>query len=174
MKILLWGLFLICFALFSHLLIWKIRLPVRQTRALLAIFFGTFLSGLIINYVLVHTNNTALIPYLLSSLPEYLEVFLFGTALTLSYVITYSALEADSPTIVMIFAIYKSGSEGIEKSKFEQIMNDEILIDSRIADLVRDKMVHIQGGRYQLTPKGKRFAQLFTLIRKLMNTYMGG
>ena len=47
MKVLLWGIILFVLAFLLHLIIWKIRLPKRQIRMLLLIFFGVLILGIV-------------------------------------------------------------------------------------------------------------------------------
>jgi hypothetical protein len=172
MKVFVWSIILISIAFLVHLLIWRIRLPVRQTNTLLIIFLSILLSGFGISYSGFHDPNLVL--YLLTDVSEYLLVALFFIAVTFGYIITYSALEAESPSLLMVLAIYQTGEEGLKKYKLEQLMTDEVLIDPRIADLLRDRMVYRVGERYQLTSKGKKFAWLFGRYRDLMKAEKGG
>ena len=173
MKTLVWGIALISLSFLTHLIIWRVRLPLRQTKTLLVLFFGILSIGLMTNYFLAQWLGEPQ-QWLFYSIPEYLQIVIFFTALTLGYIITYSALEADSPSLVIILSIHKSGKEGMSKQKFEQLMNNTILIDPRIADLERDQMVIFNHGKYQLTSKGRRFAQLFTVYRRMLRANVGG
>lgn len=172
MNVLFWSIFLFCVAFLLHVLIWKIRLPKRQTRTLLQIFFGTLLVGLFTLW------SAKFILQIEVSMPgncsEYLHIALFVTSLTLAYMITYSALEADSPSLVMVMRIAKAGTDGLEKTRFNQLMTDDILIIPRIQDLLRDKMVYVKGGKYKLTAKGVLFARIFMIYRQLLNVHRKG
>jgi len=102
------------------------------------------------------------------TISEYLHITLFVISLTLAYIITYSALEADSPSLVMIMNIASAGSDGLPKKKFEQLMTDDILIIPRVRDLLRDKMVCIENGKYKLTAKGIVFTRIFIVYRHIL------
>ena len=88
--------------------------------------------------------------------------------------ITYSAIEVDSPSLVMINAIAKAGKEGLDEKLFYQMMNGDILIKPRINDLLNDKMAYLEGYKYKLTPKGRLLVRIFILYRKLLNAPKGG
>ena len=88
--------------------------------------------------------------------------------------ITYSAMEADSPSLVILNHIADAGSEGVAKDVFFDSLNDDILVKPRIKDLLRDKMAYLEEGRYRLTPKGIRFARIFILFRGLLKAPKGG
>ncbi len=172
MKVLFWEVFLFCAAFLLHVFVWKIRLPKRQTKALLQIFGGTLLIGLCILWSAKFILQVGIsIP---GAVSEYLHIALFVISLTLAYMITYSALEADSPSLVMIMSIAQAGADGLEKTRFEQLMTDDILVIPRIHDLLRDKMVYVEGKKYKLTAKGALFARIFIVYRQLLNIHQKG
>lgn len=108
------------------------------------------------------------------TLSEYLHIFLFVTSFTLAYMITYSALEADSPSLVMIMSIANAGPNGLPKEQFEQLMTDEMLSIPRIRDLLRDKMIFVEKGKYKLTLKGLVFVHIFIVYRHILNISQKG
>jgi hypothetical protein len=122
-----------------------------------------------ISYFISEAEN--IIP---QKIPEYLHICLIFISLTLSYMITYSALEADSPTLVMVMTIEKAGQEGLDKKEFDSILNDDLLIKPRIRDLITDKMAYLDEEKYKLTSKGVLFARIFILYRRLLNAPKGG
>lgn len=173
MKILVFGssLFLIAFIL--HLIVWRIRLPQRQIKTLLQIFFATLLAGIAglwyspLSFTLFNLTTPG-------SLWEYLHICLFFVSFTLAYMITYSALEADSPSLVMVMSISNAEPEGLDKERFEQLLSDETLVMPRIKDVLLDRMVYMDGNIYRLTNKGAMMARLFIFYRKLTNAPEGG
>ncbi len=173
MLVLLYSLLLFSMAFVFHIVLWKTRLPKRQTKVLLQIFFGTLIIGVLslISISLLIPEFDNLIPM---KPPEYLHICLIFASLTLSYMITYSALEADSPTLVMVMTIAKAGVEGLDKKEFDQRLNDDLLIKPRIRDLTIDKMAYIYGDKYKLSRKGILFARIFIVFRKLLNASKGG
>lgn len=156
-----------------QLIVWKIRIPKRQTKVLLGIFFGTLVAGL---------SALTAVPYLIPGLAvyipeyflEYLHISISFVSLTLAYMITYSAVEADSPSLVMIRAVARAGAGGLDKREFEKTMNNELLIIPRVRDLVTDKMAYMEGDKYRLTPKGVMLARVFVFYRNLLNAPKGG
>ena len=95
MKILLGALILLAAAFVFHLAWWRIQLPQRQLRALLVIF-GVFFAAAMVLYA-VQPELVALpgaAPWI-----SWLYVALFYWAAAFCYMITYSAMEGDSPTL---------------------------------------------------------------------------
>lgn len=173
MKILLWGLIIFIDSFLLHLAIWKIRLPNKQTNTLLILFFGNlfFFLGLIFSFGLLSPANSRFFP---STLPEILHIGLLFSSLTLAYIITYSAIEVDSPSLSMVLAIDKAGKEGLEKKILETTLTDDFLVIPRVNDLLRDKLIYKDNDKFKLTPKGKSFVSIFIFWRKLMQAQTGG
>jgi predicted transcriptional regulator len=57
---------------------------------------------------------------------------------------------------------------------FTQRLNDDLLVKPRIEDLLRDKLVCMDGEKYLLTPKGNSFVTIITFYRKLINLPVKG
>lgn len=172
MKIFFWSVLSLAIAFALHLVVWKIRLPLRQTKAMLLIFFGTQLTIMVFwaaNPAFVLLGVTA--P---TQCAEYLHIALFFTSVTLAYMITYSALEADSPSLIMALAVARAGAKGFPKTTFDATMTDDILVKPRIEDLLLDQMAYLEGGKYRLTRKGILFARVFILYRNLLKAHKGG
>lgn len=108
------------------------------------------------------------------NLLEYLHIILFFISLTSAYIITYSAIEVDSPSLLMITHIAQAGLKGIEKEKIDILMNNDILIKPRIEDLLKDNFISKNGQNYILTPKGVFLSRIFILSRKLLGLNKGG
>jgi hypothetical protein len=156
------------------LIFWKIKLPKRQTKILLLIYFGVLIVG-----ILILIDILWFFPeyktFVLKSFLEYLHICFFYTSLTLAYMITYSAIEVDSPSLVMILKISEAGGTGIHKEKFDETMiNDDLFIKPRINDLINDRTIYLEGNKYKLKPKGFLMAWFFTFYRKMLNTGKGG
>lgn len=155
-----------------HLIVWKIKVPKRQTKTILQTFFGTWFIGIFIAYL---NSDFSILGF---SVPtgflSLLHITLFQISLTLAYMITYSAMEADSPTLVMIMKIANAGLQGLEKSELDKALTDNILVIPRIQDLLRDKLAHLNNGKYQLTPKGTLLVRIFICYRNLLKAQQGG
>lgn len=160
-------------AFMLHLAIWQVYLPKRQTRAILVIFFGLLLVAVVMLPTIARQLPSLGLP-LPVPLHSYLQIIIFMTACTLAYMITYTTIEVDSPSLVMAMTIHNAGTAGIPEEEFVRMMNDELLIVPRIRDMLRDGLATRQGDRYFLTPKGRRMAKLFILHRRLLGAGMGG
>jgi hypothetical protein len=173
MKIFCVGSGLFALAFFIHLSLWKIKIPRRQTKVLLVIFIGTLILGFFGLWIL-SSFDFAINFLCIDGLIEYLHISLFFISLLLAYVVTYSALEVDSPSLVMVMNIANAGEEGIDEDVFDKAMTDEILVMPRLRDLVTDQMAFMDGNKYRLTIKGESMARMAIFYRKLLNSGKGG
>jgi len=172
MSILFYSLLLVFFSLLLHLIIWKIRLPKKQTNTLLMIFSSVLILGTfflfkfpeLIKWSILSSNN-------LFEIVQF--IFLFLSA-TLVYIVSYPAIEVDSPTLLIIKAVFDAGPGGLDKSKLELMINDDLLIKPRIRDMLFDNMVYLDGRKYKLLLKGLILARIFSFYRNIIRGGKGG
>lgn len=172
MPVLIWGLTFFAAAFILHFSIWKVRIPFRQTNALIAIFFSTLSLGLVLLFVSgnsIHLQNQ----FMPGSPFEYLHIALLSASLALAYIITYSALEVDSPSLSLILALNQAAN-GLTKEEISRIMTDQKLVIPRIKDLIRDKHITEERGLYRISKKGRNFILIFILYRNILGLGKGG
>lgn len=173
MSVLFYGMGLILIAFVVHLLLWRIHLPQNHTKVLLQIFFGTLTGGIFIlwkfsNYIVFFNIPTPVSHY------EYLQLSFLFISLTLSYIIAYSGIEADSPSLVMVMNIAKAGSKGLDKNSFEQSMDNNVLVMPRVRDLLAGGMIYLDNGVYKLKPKGIFIVRIFITYRRFLKRVQNG
>jgi len=161
MKTMLWGSGIFAAGFILHVLWWRISLPKRQTKTLLILMFAVLAAGLFF----LRTQAAA---------DELAHIALYVTSLILAYMITYSAVEADSPSLVIVLTLEKAGTRGLTEDELLALASDKVLIDPRLADLLTDKMAVLENNRYSLTGKGRFMAGLFETYRKIMGAGKGG
>ena len=172
MAVLIWGIFSFLLAFFLHLLVWRTRLPKRQARTMLIIFFGVFPAIFLGAIWLGIKNPTS--SWFLHSFSEYIHTAFLHLVLTLAYLNTYPALEADSPSLVVTGTIFQAGRDGLAKDIFQESMTDDILLVPRLKDLLLDEMAFMEGEKYRLTSKGIWLARIFSFYRHLIRAPKGG
>jgi hypothetical protein len=156
-----------------QLVLWRIQLPKRQTRAIILLFVGTFCCGNIAMWKYgPHLGILRIYPP--TSLAEYFQLSMYFFSLTLAYLITYSAVEADSPSLLIVRKIFEAGSLGLSKESLEDELDNSVLIEPRVNDLIRDKMAEFHQGKYRLKMKGILLARLFTFYRNMLKVGKGG
>ena len=168
MKTLLWGNLLFAAGLALHFIWWKISLPKRQAKTLGLLLLFVSLFGFAALAAL------PILPLRPENGPEFLNLALYLAAFSLAYLITYSAVEVDSPSLVLISRIAAAGEQGLSQEELLAALGDNLLVRPRIADLLADKMALLEGGRYKLAPKGVVLAVFFRLSRRILKAGKGG
>lgn len=150
-------------ALLVHLVVWRIKLPKYHTRALLRIFAGVGLFGLSI----LRCRG-------LSSAACF-EIGAFYLSLALCYVITYSALEGDSPTLSLIQMLSQSGKSGVSAVDVDAFLAARPFIRARLAALRTDALVAVdEDGKYRITGRPPKLFQLVLTFRKIFGRIQTG
>jgi hypothetical protein len=103
-------------------------------------------------------------------LPEVAHVCLYYVSLSLCYVITYSAFEADSPTLSLIRHAHKVADQGMSPEEVHVFMEKRPFIKARLAALTHDGFLREERGRYFAVGQGSVFFRVVLLFRKLYGT----
>ena len=172
MGALIWGSGLWLLGFLMHVVVWRVRVPRRQTRALLAIFLAVLAAGTAVGAI-AGAKLRGLVP-VPAGVAEWSAAALLTVSLALAYVISHSALEAESPTLAIIRMIVRAGASGLPRQRLHDGMDDQVLVIPRLDDLVRDGMVELRGDTYRLLPKGRRFVTVFLVFRRLLGIGRGG
>jgi hypothetical protein len=141
MQILLISCVLFVVSFLAQMVIWRVRLPDQQIRALLVIFaitFGLWLVGAVVFSMLFL---------------DVLQVALLYGSVSLCYVITYSAIEADSPTLSLIRFLATKRDQGCSGDEIERLLARHSFVGARLAALVHSGLIREQNGRYVIAGK---------------------
>jgi hypothetical protein len=104
---------------------------------------------------------------------QVIHIVLLYTGLTLAYIVTYSALEVDSPSLVIINIIVNN-KEGISVKDLYRNLTDDMLLKPRLEDLSKENMAIKIDDIYYITQKGANMARLFNFYRKILNISASG
>ena len=173
MKVLLSGVALLAASFFLQLLFWRITVPVRQIKVIVLLFCGVLLLFLALGPLARAAARPvpALLP---EDAGQYLQIVVLYLSCTMAYVITYSAVEADSPSLVLVLAIFRAGPAGLGEQDLRALLSDDELVKPRVRDLLTDKMATLEGETYRLTDKGRFMTRLFLRQRQLLGLGKGG
>lgn len=141
--------------LLTHLLVWKIRVPNRQLRALL-IIFGAVLGAWLIYAMVVSV-----------AFMDILYVAVFCVPVGLCYVITYSGIEADSPTLSLMHFIAQQGPAGCREEEVKEFLAGRPFIKRRLTALLQSGLIREQGGKYVVAGKGSAAFRFILGYRRL-------
>lgn len=146
---------LVVAALIAHLFVWRVRMPQHHTRALL-IIFALILCGAI--------------PFLLGlpfGWPDRLRIVLLYLGASLCYVITYSAIEGDSPTLSLMRLLEQKGEAGISATEVNKFLLKRPFVKARLTALILSGHIREEAGRYRLAGPLSLPFQIILGFRKL-------
>jgi len=144
-----------------HLVWWRLALPRRQRAALLVLFFvGSLVLAPVIGFLLGKAGVGPM------SVTQWLNVALAIVAFTLAYVVTYSALEADSPTLSLVRHIATAGPNGVREEELRAFMASRPFVGARLSALLEEGMIHEKGGRIHLAEHPYTLFRLVLLHRE--------
>jgi hypothetical protein len=166
MSILSYGLLLFFAAFILHIIIWRIRLPENHTKALLLLFFAVLFIGIVFHVFIAGKEEIVL--------PQIIQTAFLYVSIALAYIATYSAIEADSPSLVMIMNIAKQGKKGFDRAAFFDKLQDDTLVIPRIDDLLTGGFVHEEQGKLKITSRARFFIKPILMYRKAIKAGKGG
>lgn len=134
--------------------------------AALALSLGSFYA--------IQAMGSGLARFLPVAALDYWNFATLYTALMLAYMITYSAVQADSPTMAILLRIARSGLQGLTFEEMVAELNDQVLVVPRLDDLVRGNLVRLHSDRYVIRPQGACLAKIYIFYRALLRMEKGG
>lgn len=157
-------LLLVC-AFLLHLSWWRVAVPTSQLKALLFVFFvawcfailGAWFSGW--RFVSFADGHTVV---------GFLYFCLFYWAAALCYVITYSAMEGDSPTLSLTRHLHRKGVAGISHEEVEKFFRQRPFVGARVKALVADNIFIEESGGYRLSPGRYAFFRIILGYRRVV------
>ena len=169
MRLFLAGFVLLMLAFVVHVITWRIHRPRCPIRVLLCIFSATPLIAVPIYFALgpLPAFNGA-------SLADAVRILLFYVTFSLVYVVLYSAIEVQSPSLAIVFYVSSCGSAGCSEADIANHVTDEESISTRIAAMKAGKMIVVGDGKCTLTPASHRWAALFEFAGNIFSLPLGG
>jgi hypothetical protein len=142
-----------------HIAIWRVLLPKSQLKALLLIFVSVWA-------VVVAALLAAGWP--IKAVVEFLYFSLTYWSAALCYVITYSAMEGDSPTLSLTRHLHRNGSEGISHEEIEEFFRQRPFVGARVKALVTDNIFIEEQGGYRLSAGRYLFFRVILGYRRIV------
>ena len=171
MRILFLAVALISVGFGLHWMLWRIRIPGRQTLALLAIFTGVLVAGL-----WATRPGATLIPesWRWHDAWELLHISQFHIAMMLGYIVAYSAIEERSPSMTILSSVDRAGASGRTRQEVQSLLRGVSPVEIRLRAMDRDGMVVVADGLVSLTAKGRAWADVFSAWRRFLRYEKGG
>jgi hypothetical protein len=153
---------LLAFAL--HLTLWRWRLPKGQLKALLVIFAVVWaVAALSVLAGFVGTGSFAA-----GWLVGFLYFCLIYWSAAFCYMITYSAMEGDSPTLSLMRHLHRRGGEGVSHDEIEDFFRKRPFVGARVKALVTDNVFIEEQGGYRLSPGSYLFFRVILCYRRVV------
>jgi hypothetical protein len=157
----------------AHIVVWRVRRPAQQYTKL-AILSLAVLTASVGSFYVIQTLSADSIGFLPIAPFDYFNLSILYAAFFLSYLTTYSAVQADSPTMAMLLRIEEAGDEGLTLDELLAQLDDAVLVLPRIEDLVAGDLVRLHGGQYVIRSSGAFLASVHLFYRGLLNMEKGG
>jgi len=165
MAIIAFGMFISAFLV--HLVWWRVRLPKRQLPVLFkgfVLFFPLGLGAL---------NISGQWPAALFTSPATAVVGLLYFALVITYVITYSALEGDSPTLSLMRWIARH-PQGVSEKELDGFIASRPFIQARLKALEADDLTEVRDGAVFIKGRPSLFFRIILGWRALYGSMERG
>jgi hypothetical protein len=163
-SVLLVGFTLFAACLTLHIMMWRIRRPRSDVRALFVIFLIAPTLGGVALFGASLLASGGQVPAAL----DVAAVLLVHWALASAYLLTYPAAQAQSPSLEIAFAVGRSMPRGLSREEILALLNSEALVHARMDDLVANRLVRADGDRYVLTISSTRLIRGFLGFRALL------
>jgi hypothetical protein len=155
MAILWWTLGLLALFFGVHLVVWRIHVPRKPFFSLLVIVGTIFIIALT-------AAVTLSIPVL-----TFLHVTLFYMSTSLCYIVLYSAIYQESPTLSLMRFIAESPQYGRSTAEVVEFLAQHQFVKSRLAELTESRLIREQEGRFVVSGTGSFGFRLILFYRKL-------
>lgn len=154
-------LFLACLSL--HIVFWRIKAPVQSTLMLFVIFLLIPLAGMTITLA----NGIS------GSLMSTFLVFVLHISLSLVYIASYPAAEAQSPSLAIFFIISASPLKKLSAEEIIRQYTTRKTIIERLDDLKLNNLVYEGSHGLQLSRLARTVVRFYILYRKILGLPQG-
>lgn len=157
----------------AHLALWRIRRPKGQYTTLVLLAVGVLPLVFIASRIAVASLDSP--PGWLPRSPlDHVTVIALYAAIFLCYATTYSAVQADSPTMTIVLMIQRAGTRGCTRADLRARLDDRALVTPRIDDLVTGGLARLDHGRYIITRRGLAMIRPQMAFRSWLKMEKGG
>lgn len=160
--------------LVAQFLVWRVVRPAGHYLPLLGLYAVALVVTVAICRALADVPLAAawLVPGTIRDAVNFLTL---STAVTLAYMVTYSAVQADSPSMMILLQIEQAGAQGLSRDAILQSLGDAVVVVPRLQDLVTGGLARVdRQQRYVITPRGGTLARLYIAYRALLKMEKGG
>lgn len=147
---------------------WRISVPRRQLAAIASLFLAVDVAGCI-GFAVLGVGPAIAGPFFL------LLTFVLAASLSAAYVVLFTALEADSPSLTILGIIARAGAAGISRADLAREMEQHNYVQERIQQMINDGMVYVTPSGLRLAGQGLWLTTLVLLYRRFLGLdHVGG
>lgn len=160
--------------LVAQFVVWRVVRPAGHYLPLLGLYAVALVVTVAICRALADLPLAAawLVPGTIRDAVNFLTLY---TAATMAYIVTYSAVQADSPSMMILLQIEQGGATGLPRETMTAALGDSVVVVPRLQDLVTGGLATIDTHqRYVITARGRVLARLYIAYRALLKMEKGG
>lgn len=156
-----------------HVAVWRVHRPSGQYVALGGLTIAVL--GLALSApMLLQVGLGRPVGWLPFTAADHLNAAVLYGALFLAYLTTYSAVQADSPTMTILLRLAEAGPRGLTRSELLAELNDRVLVLPRLQDLTSGRLARREGARYVMAPRALALVRTHMAYRRLLALERGG
>ena len=156
-------------ALVVHVVWWRVAPPRRRTAALLKLLLAALPVGLVAAWFVPPPAGP-----IVGDVWDVYLIAQFHLACSLAYTCIHSAIQEDSPALMVVTFVAASGPNGCTREELLAALDDDLMIHPRLRDFQLAGMIEPADGRFVLTPAGHRFRRGFETVRRIFRLPRGG
>jgi len=173
MKVFLLGIALFAIAFGVHVVRWRIAPPKGSAailiRTLVAAIAVAALAALSIDYFIPDAAR-----WFPEGVGAWCESVTLALAIAASYVMTYPAVEVESPSFLIVEFLKEAGVHGVTRQDLHERLNNAALVRPHVQDLLHEGLAVEQGAVLRLTARGRCVAFVFMSWRQMLGATKGG
>src|SRR4051812_21375679 len=135
-----------------HVAVWRIRLPRRQTAALLVVYACCYVPAAA-GVWMVAVSGSPLIATL--------HFTVFYVPASLAYASLYSLIEHDSPSLAIVASVAAAKGVGVTRAELEKEFGEGNIVLQRASAAAGNGLIVERGDDWELTPRGRILAKVF-------------
>ena len=168
----LYGALLFLVAFIVHVVLWRVRRPVNTTVTIILVFVVSVSTvWLALAIFDISQGLTGFLPQ--EPVDKFLSLLL-ALALSVSYIMTYPALENDSPTLKLVYLIAGKRQTGATEEELSRSFSNKNAVEPSITEMISEGLVRMEGQSILLTERGHRLATIYRKWRVILGAEMGG
>lgn len=159
-------------AMLIHIQIWR-AFPAARTISKLFLIFVICPTAIVLTLFLAGHIFRSPGSWFVRNPFNLLHVCICHLAMSAIYIMTYPAIQAKSPSLVLLLKIHERMPAGLDAEAIKGIFPHDSLLHARFDDLITDGLLEKTGKGYSLTATGRLLRTIFTTYRRILGLPVG-